>query len=243
MSDTKVPKGWATPNTPPPPSVTGSVIAGIAALVLTLGAGVFIAKNVSSKGKHPHAEQRAAAKPKASQESRTRDAHKLEAHKAIQKSAAAAAAQAKALAAKEADEAQKAEVKKAAAKEAEEQSKAGLKLIDKAVAGESKPVQIAQSVGEDLKDLDMPMLPIERKTKTWLEKGNQHIEARRFRSAIGEFRKVLKSDPKRAEAHRGMGIAYARLGKVEKARRSYKRYIELAPDAPDAPDVRRLLGQ
>jgi len=91
--------------------------------------------------------------------------------------------------------------------------------------------------------LDIDVLPIQKATEKWLTRANEHLKAERFRSAIFDFRRVLRIDKRAALAYRGIGIAYARLDKAKYARKAYEKYLELAPNAEDAPDVRSLLGQ
>jgi tetratricopeptide (TPR) repeat protein len=55
-----------------------------------------------------------------------------------------------------------------------------------------------------------------------------------FQSAIDAF-------PSEAQAHRGLGIARARLEDYTRAAGAYLLYLELAPSAPDADEVDRIL--
>ena len=53
--------------------------------------------------------------------------------------------------------------------------------------------------------------------------------------------RVITVAPRDARAHRGMGSAFAKLGRDEEAVREYEQYLFLAPDAPDAVRVRRAV--
>lgn len=59
--------------------------------------------------------------------------------------------------------------------------------------------------------------------------------------AIEFWGRVVLVQPRNARAHRGMGSAWAKLGKDEQAIREYEQYLFLAPDAPDAERVRRVV--
>ncbi len=59
--------------------------------------------------------------------------------------------------------------------------------------------------------------------------------------AIQFWIRAVQIQPRDARAHRGLGSAYAKLGKDEDAIREYEQYLFLAPDAPDADRVRRVV--
>jgi tetratricopeptide (TPR) repeat protein len=64
--------------------------------------------------------------------------------------------------------------------------------------------------------------------------GKKQFAAELFEAAIDAF-------PSNALAHRGLGIARARLQDYARAAGAYLLYLELKPDAPDADDVDRVL--
>ncbi len=64
--------------------------------------------------------------------------------------------------------------------------------------------------------------------------GKASFAAELFQSAIDAF-------PSEAQAHRGLGIARARLEDYTRAAGAYLLYLELAPSAPDADEVDRVL--
>jgi serine/threonine-protein kinase len=62
-------------------------------------------------------------------------------------------------------------------------------------------------------------------------------------AAINRFLAALDRDPRYAPAHRGLGMAYERKGERSRAARSFRRYLELAPDASDAAQIRARLAK
>lgn len=62
--------------------------------------------------------------------------------------------------------------------------------------------------------------------------------------AISEFHCALTFFPERAaEAHRGLGEAYATIGNVLKAIEHYSKYLELKPQANDRSKVEAEIHQ
>lgn len=77
--------------------------------------------------------------------------------------------------------------------------------------------------------------------KTLYDEGNRLTLQGRIREAIARFKRALKEDPNFADAHRGLGIAYARLEQPEQAVRHYELYLKKRPYAHDAERVRVIL--
>lgn len=71
--------------------------------------------------------------------------------------------------------------------------------------------------------------------------GNNALLADNNRFAAELFEAAIEGDPSNAQAHRGLGIARARLGMYAQAAGAYLIYMDLAPMAPDADIVDRLL--
>jgi tetratricopeptide (TPR) repeat protein len=59
--------------------------------------------------------------------------------------------------------------------------------------------------------------------------------------AAGLFQAAIDAFPSEAQAHRGLGIARARMQDSGRAAGAYLLYLELAPQAPDADEVDRVL--
>jgi tetratricopeptide (TPR) repeat protein len=57
------------------------------------------------------------------------------------------------------------------------------------------------------------------------------------------WQRILVLQPQNARAHRGLGSAYAKLGRDEDAVREYTQYLLFDPDAPDAERVRRAIDK
>jgi len=77
--------------------------------------------------------------------------------------------------------------------------------------------------------------------KAFYNAGNRFILQGRFKEAVDQFKLALKADPRFADAHRGLGIAYARLGKADMAVRHYEHYLKARPYAQDAAKVQEIL--
>ena len=52
---------------------------------------------------------------------------------------------------------------------------------------------------------------------------------------------AIAAEPRSAAAHGFLGRCYTRVGRLDKARASYRAYLKLAPDAADAPFVRAIV--
>ncbi|MEE8409070.1 MAG: PilZ domain-containing protein [Myxococcota bacterium] len=72
--------------------------------------------------------------------------------------------------------------------------------------------------------------------------GVRHLKAKKPTLAIPELEAALKVNPRHAEVHLGLALAYALLGRRTRALEMYERFIEIAPDHPKAAKVRRLLA-
>jgi len=73
--------------------------------------------------------------------------------------------------------------------------------------------------------------------------GNRYILQGRFKDAIDKFKQALVADSKFADAHRGLGIVYAKLEKNDLAVHHYELYLQLRPFAPDADRVRVIVRE
>jgi tetratricopeptide (TPR) repeat protein len=72
----------------------------------------------------------------------------------------------------------------------------------------------------------------------------EELQRRQDWSHAAEFwQRVLVLQPQNARAHRGLGSAYAKLGRDEDAVREYSQYLLFDPDAPDAERVRRAIDK
>ncbi|MCX7958483.1 MAG: tetratricopeptide repeat protein, partial [Deltaproteobacteria bacterium] len=71
--------------------------------------------------------------------------------------------------------------------------------------------------------------------------GNKLLMKNRIAEAIANYQKAIKLKPNLAAAHRSLGVAYTKIGQVDKAAKEYETYLKLQPDAPDANQVRQIL--
>ncbi len=61
-------------------------------------------------------------------------------------------------------------------------------------------------------------------------------------SAVGKLEQALKDNPRLADAHKVLGICYAKLQEPDKAAPHYEQYLKLKPNSPDAAMVRKILA-
>ena len=74
------------------------------------------------------------------------------------------------------------------------------------------------------------------------KKGNTFIREGKFKEAIGEFKKALASNPKLAQAHRGLGISFAQLRQNRQACQEYRLYRNMLPaDSKEIPALESIL--
>lgn len=71
--------------------------------------------------------------------------------------------------------------------------------------------------------------------------GSRLVQQGRAQEAVTEFQKALEFDGRNAQAHRGLGVTYATLGRAADAARHYETYLELNPGASDADQVRQIV--
>jgi tetratricopeptide (TPR) repeat protein len=76
-----------------------------------------------------------------------------------------------------------------------------------------------------------------------VDRGDGALEKGRPEAAVSSFLTALDLDPKLAEAHRGLGMAYALQGNDAAAKREYQRYLADAPGATDAADIRAAINE
>ena len=62
-------------------------------------------------------------------------------------------------------------------------------------------------------------------------------------AAITAFHSALEADPELAEAHRGLGVAFAIQGHDEVAKLEYERYLGANPNASDASEIRAAINE
>ena len=74
------------------------------------------------------------------------------------------------------------------------------------------------------------------------ENADTLMQRKDVRGAIAELKKAVKHSPRHAMAWRLMGMAYWSIDEREKAKRAFKRFIELRPDHADAPKLRKLIA-
>ncbi|MBN2362234.1 MAG: tetratricopeptide repeat protein [Deltaproteobacteria bacterium] len=84
---------------------------------------------------------------------------------------------------------------------------------------------------------------LDRDPKRLFDQGNRAILKGNYREATKHFEAALRADSSFAEAHRGLGLAYSKLGQNVRATRHYLAYIEIRPHAPDIARVREMIKQ
>lgn len=72
--------------------------------------------------------------------------------------------------------------------------------------------------------------------------GNDALNAGDGPKAIRNFGAAIANDPNNAEAYLGLGTAYMLQGENAKAKSSFKKFLQLAPDHQYAAQTRQILG-
>ncbi len=124
---------------------------------------------------------------------------------------------------------EKREVKKVEEKTAQqipEKSQKGQKVAQKEESPKQKESASSEPTAED-----------------YTSEGNKLLMQNRIAEAIANYQKAIKLKPNLASAHRSLGVAYTKIGQVDKAAKEYETYLKLQPDAPDANQVRQILDQ
>lgn len=73
--------------------------------------------------------------------------------------------------------------------------------------------------------------------------GQELARHERCPEAILFLQHAVQLEPRLANAHKTLGICYAKLKRNDKALDSYKAYLQHAPDAPDADKVRDIVSK
>jgi tetratricopeptide (TPR) repeat protein len=111
---------------------------------------------------------------------------------------------------------------------------------------QEEKAKVAKKPGAAAKDKDEPKTaPKDTGKKAAQEHyslGNQYFMQQRFDMAAEEYKQAVRSDGSYAYAYRGLGAAYARLGKADLAVKQYEMYIKLVPNAPDAEQVKKIIN-
>jgi ABC transport system ATP-binding/permease protein len=63
-----------------------------------------------------------------------------------------------------------------------------------------------------------------------------------LRGAAVKLQRALALDPSMADAHKALGICFAKLQEPDKGAAHYEQYLKLKPNASDAPQVRKMLA-
>ncbi len=71
--------------------------------------------------------------------------------------------------------------------------------------------------------------------------GNRYLLQNKLDRALEEYQKAIRADSKYANAHRGLGIVYAKKGEGVKAVKHYQKYISLNPKANDLDAVKKII--
>ena len=101
----------------------------------------------------------------------------------------------------------------------------------------------ARSEGRREASAVSPQMMARAVARSQVARGDSALEKGRAAVAVTQFRTALENDPDLAEAHRGLGMAYAAQNLDALARKEYERYLVLAPDAEDAADIRHAIEE
>ncbi len=71
--------------------------------------------------------------------------------------------------------------------------------------------------------------------------GKEFMARSKFSKAIGLFKKALKASPGFADAYKALGTCYVSVGKIKKAKKVLKKYLQLKPDAKDKDAIKDMI--
>lgn len=74
------------------------------------------------------------------------------------------------------------------------------------------------------------------------QRGNRYLQENKVKSAVQELEACIALAPDHVLALRSLGVAYFRLNDTGKARRAYRKFVQLAPSHPDAPTIRNIIA-
>ena len=90
--------------------------------------------------------------------------------------------------------------------------------------------------------LKKTVAPIKRATfQEFFRQGLRKLMQGDASAAVVLFNKSLEKNPRFAQAYRGMGLAYEKLGRKTMARAAFRRYLILSPRARDAEAIRKRI--
>jgi len=106
---------------------------------------------------------------------------------------------------------------------------------------EAAEKEVARDADSSSAANDEASSPPDRAAEVAYLSANRFLLQGRFDDAVRKFKDAIDIDPRFADAYRGLGIAYAKLGKSELATRHYELYVQLRRHAPDADRVRQII--
>ena len=85
--------------------------------------------------------------------------------------------------------------------------------------------------------------PPKKKARALLDRGDLALERGHPEAAISAFNNALGADATLAEAHRGLGMAYALQGNDVEAKKEYQLYLSNTPGAKDSADIKAVINE
>ncbi len=82
-----------------------------------------------------------------------------------------------------------------------------------------------------------------KEAKRLKSEGKKARKAQKFTKAISLFKKALKLTPKDPYLYLNLGISWASMGRMPKAREAYVKFLKLCPDCKEAPRVRQMVKE
>ncbi|MCA9551248.1 MAG: PEGA domain-containing protein [Myxococcales bacterium] len=110
------------------------------------------------------------------------------------------------------------------------------------VVPDNRPEDADANVEISAPDTVAPAAPTGR-VERLLKAGHKHLKAGRSRKASQAFRECLRIAPNEPTCTEGLGLLYRRIGKADKAKVYFTRFLELVPSGPDAERVRGYLAE
>lgn len=82
----------------------------------------------------------------------------------------------------------------------------------------------------------------EKAAEAFYNQGVAQLDRGKAQDALASFEKVLASNPGHVRVHYMLGLAYLNTSKLDLAKSSLNKFLELAPDDPRAGDARQMLA-
>ncbi len=107
---------------------------------------------------------------------------------------------------------------------------------------DSGPGDLSPGIGKEPEpNPALPNQEIPESAKIHYHAGKELMVQNKLDRAIGELQKAISKADHFAAAHKALATAYMRMGRVDKAKKHFKLYLQAAPDSQDRKDIEDLI--